>query len=459
MDKANALGEKKISSLLWSYSGPAIIGMVVNALYNVVDSIFVGRGVGEIGLEAVTLAFPLMMLLMGVGMFVGLGSGSLISIRLGQRDNAGAELILGNALMLVIVLVLSTTAISLIFLDPLLVFLGATPEVMPYARDFSLIILGGSVFMHVSFSLNNLIRAQGDPKTALKTMLIGALLNTALNPLFIFVFHMGIRGSAWATVLAQAVATVWVLVYFIRGTGTMRLKRVNLRIRRSVVYDIARIGMAPFLLQVGASLVMVVLNFKLLNYGGGLAVAAFGVVNRVLMLILMPVMGISQGAQPIIGYNFGAENYRRVIEVTKLAAVAATALCVAGFLGVQVFAEQIVRLFNGNYALVQLGATGLRLDLLMLPVIGIQLIGANYYQAVGKAGYAILFNLLRQIVLLIPMVFVLSSFLGLTGVWLAGPVADLGAAIVTAWFIIGEMKELSRRAKLQEIATDGNERM
>ena len=365
MDKSNALGEEKIATLLQRYSGPAIIGMVVNALYNVVDSIFVGQGVGEVGLVAVTLVFPLMLILMGVGMFVGLGAGSLISIRLGQKDKAGAELILGNALSLVIILVLLTTAASLWFLDPLLLFLGATPEVMPYARDFSLIILGGSIFMHVSFGLNNLIRAQGDPHTALKTMLIAALLNATLNPLFIFGFDMGIKGSAWATVVAQIVATVWVLVYFIRGTGTMQLKAANLRLHRKIFTEISRIGMAPFLLQIGAGLVMVVLNFNLLAYGGDLAVAAFGIVNRVLMLILMPVMGISQGAQPIIGYNFGAGNFRRVIEVVKLAALAATGFCLIGFAGIQIFAEQIVQLFNGHAELVQLGADGLRFYLLM----------------------------------------------------------------------------------------------
>lgn len=448
MDKSNALGEQKISSLLWNYSGPAIIGMVVNALYNVVDSIFVGRGVGEIGLVAVTIAFPLMMILMAVGMFVGLGSGALISIKLGQKDKPGAELILGNAVMLVIILVLTTTMLSLWFLDPMLVLLGATAEVMPYARDFATIILGGSIFMHVSFSLNNLIRAQGDPKTALRTMLIGAILNTLLNPMFIFVFHMGIKGSAWATVLAQAVATIWVMTYFIKGTGTMRLKKQNLKIDCKIVADIARIGMAPFLLQIGASLVMVVLNFKLLYYGGGLAVAAFGIVNRVLMLIMMPVMGISQGAQPIIGYNFGAGKHQRVIDVMKLATISATILCVFGFLSVQFFAEQIVRLFNGNAELVRQGAVGLRVYLSLLPLIGFQLIGANYYQAVGKAGYAIIFNLLRQIVLLIPMVLILPQFFGLTGIWLAGPISDLGAAIVTAWFMARELKGLRRRAQL-----------
>jgi len=238
---------------------------------------------------------------------------------------------------------------------------------------------------------------------------------------------------------------VWVLAYFIKGVGTMQLKTANLRIHLDIVSDIARIGMAPFLMQIGAGLVMVVLNFNLLNYGGGLAVAAFGIVNRVLMLAMMPVMGISQGAQPIIGYNFGAGNYRRVIEVVKLASVAATGFCLLGFAFVQIFDEHIVRLFNGNIELVRLGSTGLKLYLAMLPIIGFQLIGANYFQAVGKAGYAIVFNLLRQIILLIPMVYLLPRFWGLNGIWLAGPVSDLGAALVTACFLIREMKKLARR--------------
>jgi putative MATE family efflux protein len=449
MDQANVLGEEKITTLLRRYSVPAIIGMVVNALYNVVDSIFVGQGVGEVGLVAVTLAFPLMVILMAVGMFVGLGAAAMVSIRLGQKDKDGAELILGNAVLLMIVLVLLTTAVSLAFLDPLLVLLGATPEVMPYARDFSTIILGGSIFMHVSFGINNLIRAQGDPNTALKTMLIAALLNTALNPLFIFGFHMGIKGSAWATVASQAVATIWVMSYFIRGVGTMRLQRKNLSLRREIIAAIARIGMAPFLLQASASLVMVILNYQLLVYGGVLAVAAFGIVNRVLMLSLMPVMGISQGAQPIIGYNFGAGKYRRVIEVVKIATIAATAFCCLSFLLILAFDEQIVRLFNGNAELIRLGSTGLKTFLALLPIIGVQLIGANYFQAVGKAKYAIVFNLLRQIILLIPLIYILPNFWGLTGIWLAGPASDLVASLVTAWFMAREIKNLERRAKLR----------
>lgn len=449
MDKSAALGEHKISALLWSFSVPAIIGMVVNALYNVVDSIFVGQGVGEIGLIAVTIAFPLMMILMAVGMFVGLGAAALVSIRLGEQDKAGAELILGNAVTMVIGLVVVTTVAALWYLEPLLLLLGATPDVLPYAKDFTTIILAGSVFMHVSFGLNGIIRAQGDPKTALATMLIAALLNTILNPLFIFGLHWGIKGSAWATVLSQAVATVWVMVYFLRGSGTLKLQRRYLAVRSDVVTGIAKIGMAPFLLQVGNSLVMVVLNFSLLEYGGVLAVAAFGIINRVLMLMLMPVLGISQGAQPIIGYNYGAGHYRRVIATVKMAVVAATGLCVFGFLGVQLLDVQIIRLFNGNHELVQLGSDGLRLFLLMLPIIGFQIISANYFQAVGKAGYAIVFNLLRQIILLIPMIYILPRFWGLHGIWLAGPISDIGAALLTGIFMVRELRQLASQEKVK----------
>lgn len=448
MDKSVALGEQKIRTLLWDYSVPAIIGMVVNALYNVVDSIFVGQGVGEIGLIAVTIAFPLMMILMAVGMFVGLGAAALVSIRLGEQDKAGAELILGNALTMVIGLVIITTAGALWYLEPLLLMLGTTPDVLPYAQNFMTIILAGSVFMHISFGLNGIIRAQGDPKTALLTMLIGAVLNTILNPLFIFGLHWGIEGSAWATVFSQAVATVWVLSYFIKGSGTLKLKRQYLAVRSEVVISIAKIGMAPFLLQIGNSLVIVVLNFSLLNYGGALAIAAFGIINRVLMLMLMPVMGISQGAQPIIGYNYGAGNYRRVIATIKLAILAASGLCLFGFICVQLLDVHIIRLFNGNQELVQLGSDGLRLFLLMLPIIGFQIISANYFQAVGKAGYAIVFNLLRQIILLIPLIYILPKFWGLTGIWLAGPISDVGAALLTGIFMIRELKSLASREQV-----------
>ena len=327
MDKSTALGETEVAPLLWRFSVPAVIGVLVNAFYNVVDSIFVGQGVGEIGLTAVAIAFPITIVLLAIGMLVGLGAASLISLKLGENDKDGAEFVLGNAVSMIIGLVLFSTLLALHYLEPMLLYLGATPDVMPYATDFARIILAGSVFMHISFGLNASIQAQGDPKTSLKTMLIAALLNTILNPLLIFGFGLGIKGSAWATVIAQAVASVWVLSYFIRGAGTLKLRLRYLAVRSNIMLGIAKIGLAPLIMQLCASLIVVIFNFSLLKYGGVLAVAVFGVVSRIQMLAIMPVIGISQGAQPIIGYNYGAGQYRRVLKTIQLAGVAAVALC------------------------------------------------------------------------------------------------------------------------------------
>lgn len=432
MNQRDALEEDKVSSLLWRFSVPAVTGMVVGAMYNVVDSIFVGRGVGEVALTAVTIAFPLMTILMAVGMLVGLGAASVVSIALGQKDKFKAERTLGNALTMMVVFVLSTTGFILWQLEWLLVScLGVTAEVLPYAADFVSIILLGSLFLHVGFGLNAVVRAQGDPKTALATQVISAFVNAVLNYLFIFEFGWGIKGSATATVIAQAVAAVWVMTHFIRGQGVLRLRWIHLRLRWDIVNAIVRIGVAPFLMQIGASLVMVVFNLRVMLFGGSTAVAALGIVNRVLMLVVMPVSGISQGAQPIIGYNYGARRYDRVVEALKKAIYASTVICLIGFVGVEVFAESIVRLFNDEPKLIEFGATGLRIFLLLLPIIGFQIIGANYFQAIGKAQYAILFNILRQVLVLIPMVYLLSHYFGLMGVWLAGPVSDFAAALLT----------------------------
>ncbi len=432
MKQRDELEEDKVSSLLWRFSIPAVTGMMVGAMYNVVDSIFVGRGVGEIALTAVTISFPLMTILMAVGMLVGLGAASVVSISLGQKDKFKAEQTLGNALTMMLVFVLSTTGFILWQLDWLLVScLGVTADVLPYANDFMSIILLGSLFLHVGFGLNAVVRAQGDPKTALATQVMSAVVNAVLNYIFIFSFGWGIKGSATATVIAQAVAAAWVMAHFIRGQGVLRLRWVHLRLRWRIVKDIVRIGVAPFLMQIGASLVMVVFNLRVMVFGGSTAVAALGIVNRVLMLVVMPVSGISQGAQPIIGYNYGAKRYDRVIEALKKSIFASTIICLVGFVGVEFFAEEIVRLFNDEPRLIEIGATGLRVFLMLLPIIGFQIISANYFQAIGKAQYAILFNILRQVLVLIPMVYLLSHFFGLMGVWLAGPISDLAAALLT----------------------------
>ena len=443
MDEAQALGQEKVGKLLWRFSLPAIVGMVVNALYNVVDSIFVGNGVGEVGLTAVTIAFPIMIILMAIGMLIGIGASTLVSIRLGEQKHAEAEIILGNAFSLMVVAVVTTTALALAFLDEILLFLGAEPGVLPYAREFARIILIGSLFMHIGFGLNNIIRAEGHPKVAMATMLISAVLNTMLNPLFIFVFKLGIAGSALATVASQAVSAAWVLRFLTSDQGILRLRSANLRLDANIVWEIFKLGLSPFLMQLAASVVTVLFNYSLLRYGGDLAVAAIGIINRVSMLILMPIFGISQGVQPILGYNYGAKNYDRVIAVMRLGIIAATGISIAGFAVTQLFAEPIIRIFNDNPALIAIGADGLKAFLIMLPIIGFQVIGANYFQAAGKAGFAIFLSMSRQVIILIPAIILLPQFFGMNGIWYAAPVADIVSSILTGGYLWLELRRLS----------------
>ncbi len=442
MDQSQALGQEKISKLLWEFSLPAIVGMVVNALYNIVDSIFVGNGVGDVGLTAVTIAFPIMIVLMAIGMLIGIGASTLVSIRLGEQKYQEAECIVGNAFTLMLVAVLPTTAMALLFLDQILVWLGAEAHVLPYAREFTRIILLGSIFMHVGFGLNNIIRAEGNPRIAMATMLISAVLNTLLNPLFIFVFKLGIAGSALATVAAQAVSAAWVLRYLTSDQSALKLRWANLRLDKSIVYEIVKIGLSPFLMQLAASVVTVIYNYSLLRYGGELAVAAIGIINRVAMLILMPIFGISQGVQPILGYNYGAKNYTRMLEVIKLGMYAATAISILGFIVTQLFATPIIRVFNDNPELIAIGSGGLKVFLVFLPIIGFQIIGATYFQAVGKAGHAIFLSMSRQVIVLIPAILILPHFFGLQGIWFAGPVADFISSLVTGVYLWVELRKL-----------------
>jgi putative MATE family efflux protein len=444
MNHSQSLGEEKISTLLWRFSLPAITGMVVNAFYNVIDSVFVGRGVGEIGLTAVTIAFPIMIVLMGLGMLVGVGAAAVVSLRIGEKKQQEAEKILGNAFTLSMILAIGFSACILLFLDPILRILGAEPNVLPYARDFTRIIVLGSVFMYVGFGLNNIVRAEGNPRMAMSTTLISAGLNILLNPLFIFVFHLGVGGSALATVVSQGVSAVWILVYFLRGKSLIKLRKANMVLDKAIVLSIFKIGMSPFLMQIASSVTTILFNYTLLRYGGELAVASIGIINRIGMLMLMPIFGISQGLQPIIGYNYGAGNYSRVIKAMKIGIYAATLVSTIGFLLVQIFDKQIIMLFNDNPELIAMGSAAMRINLCMLPVIGFQIIGANYFQAVGKAGYAIVLSMSRQLILLIPLLLLLPTLLGIDGAWLASPISDFTAALLTGVFLFWELRKLSR---------------
>ncbi|MDD4599984.1 Multidrug export protein MepA [bioreactor metagenome] len=449
MHQPNALGEKSIGKLLWEFSLPAVTGMMVNALYNVVDSIFVGNGVGDLGLAAVTIAFPIMTILMAFSMLVGIGATAQISLSIGQKNKVQAERILGNAFSLSLIMALLLTVVLLIFLDPILIVLGAEPAILPYARDFTQVIVGGSIFSYIGFGLNNIIRAEGNPKIAMTTMLISAFLNLMLNPLFIFGLEMGITGSALATVISQAVSAIWVVVYFLGKRGYLKLRLLNLKLDIEITRAIFAIGMSPFFMQLAASVVTVLYNYSLIAYGGAIAVAAMGIINRVSMLMLMPIFGISQGVQPIIGYNYGAGHYERVIEALKKATIAATAVALTGFLLVELFSFQITRVFTHNPELIKVGAEGMQMFMSMTPIIGFQIVCSTYFQAVGKAKQSLLLSLSRQVIILIPMILILPSIWGLNGIWLASPIADIFSSTLTAMFLFREIRGNMRLASIE----------
>jgi putative MATE family efflux protein len=446
MDRSKQLGESSIPALLLNFSIPAITGMLVNALYNVVDRIFVGRGVGSQGIAGITVGFPLMIIIMAFGMLIGLGATSLISIRLGEQKKEEAELIMGNALTLLVAVSLVISACGLIFLDPLLILFGASKAIMPYARQYLSIILWGAVFQGIGFGMNNFIRAEGNPRIAMFTMLIGAILNTILDPVFIFVFNMGIGGAALATILSQMVSAVWVLYYFLGGASLLKFHLKNLKLRTPVVNKIFAIGSAPFAMQLAASLLNIILNNSLRIYGGDIAISAMGIINSISMLILMPIFGINQGAQPIIGYNYGARKFDRVKKTLGLAIAAATCVVIIGFIVTQLFPSSLIRMFNNkDKELISLGARGLRIFLLLLPVIGFQIVSANYFQAVGKPRHAMFLSLSRQVILLIPSLLILPRFFGLDGIFMAGPVSDAGSSILTGIWILSEIRHLERQ--------------
>lgn len=446
MEHTKQLGEARISKLLLKFSIPAITGMVVNALYNVVDRIFIGQGVGRMGIAGLTIAFPVMTVMMALAMLIGLGATALISIRLGEQRKEEAELIIGNAMVCLIGIALTVTTLGLIFLDPLLLFFGASAEVLPYARDYMKIILLGEVFMSIGFGMNHFIRAEGNPKIAMATMLLGAVANTILDPIFIFVLGWGVKGAAWATIISQAASAAWVLSYFIGKRSHLRIQIRNLKLKLDVIRQITAIGSAPFMMQMAASVIGVILNTSLLRYGGDLAISAMGIVNSIAMFFLMPLFGINQGAQPIIGYNYGAEKFDRVKKTLKLAIVAATLVVLLGFTMIRLFPESLVSLFSKqDPELIKVSSRAMQINLMMLPIIGFQIISSNYFQAVGKPQQAMILSLSRQVLLLIPALLILPRFFGLNGVYYAGPVADFGSSVITGIWLYFELKQLDRK--------------
>jgi len=448
MEEKNPLGEKKISKLLIQFSVPAIVGMMANALYNIVDRIFIGNkvGLGATGIAAITVSFPIMIILIALGLLFGIGGATLFAIKLGQKKEEEAEKAMGNAFSLLLLAGLTFTIFGQLFLTQILTLFGASVEVLPYAKEYMRIIFLGASFQIISMGMNNFIRADGNPKIAMLSMFLGAGINLILDPIFIFVLDMGMAGAALATVISQICSSIWVVGYFFSKRSRSKLKRANMRLRKALILTIISLGIPVFTLQLANSLLNVVLNKTLIAYGGDLGISAMGIVNSLQTLLIMPVIGINQGVLPIISFNFGARQFDRVKEAAKLGILAASALVMIGYLATRFFPTQLVSLFNHEPDLLRLGSFALRRWFLFAPLIGFQIIGANFFQAIGRPRSAMFLTLSRQVIFLIPAILIFPLFWGLEGILFAAPFADMLSTLVTAFFFYYGIKNLEKNA-------------
>jgi putative MATE family efflux protein len=384
-----------------------------------------------------------MLIMMAFSMLIGIGANSLVAIRLGENRKEEAEGIFGNALVLLIITSAVLSIIGLIFLEPFLKLLKTSEDIMPFAVDYLQIILLGGVFQSIGMGMNNFIRSEGNPKIAMYTMLIGAFINTVLDPVFIFVFGWGMKGAALATILSQAVSAIWVIAYFMRGKSLLKIRLKYLRLKPEYIGSILALGAAPFAMQIAASVLNFIMNFNLGKFGGDVAISGMGIVNSIITLMIMPIFGINQGVQPIIGYNYGAKKYDRVKEAYKISVVFASVIVVLGWVLTRVFPEQLVYLFNREDAeLISFGTVAIQKFLIFLPIIGFQIVSSNYFQAIGKPKYSAFLGLSRQVLVLIPALIILPEFFGLNGILYAGPLSDLISSVITGIFIVIEMKNL-----------------
>lgn len=439
------LEHEKISRLLIHYAIPAVIGTMVNALYNIVDRIFIGQGVGPLAISGLTLTFPILLFMQAFGMLIGAGAATRVSIHLGRKANDMAENVLGNAFTLTFILSVLTIVPCMLFMRPLLIAFGGSEQTIPYAEDYLYIAIPASLLASLSFSFNAVMRASGYPRKAMITMMIGAIANVILDPIFIFVFDMGIQGAAIATVISMALSAAFVMAHFVRKDSLVRFHKEYFRLKGPIVWNILTIGISPFAMQLAGSLVNVVMNHSLKKYGGDLAIGASGIITSVGMLLVMLIIGIAQGMQPIVGYNYGAGLHKRALETLKLVIILSTAITGTGFLCSALFPQIIVKAFTNDVELEAISANGLRLTLFAFLVVGSQLSISQFFQSIGVAWKAMFLSLSRQCIFLIPAILLLPPVFGLDGVWLAGPFSDILAA-VTAWlFLAHHVKNVKKQ--------------
>lgn len=443
MNDNSLMNDKSIGRLLWQFSWPTIVGMLCSALYNIVDRIFVGRGVGSLAIAATTVAFPIMMTFMALSMLIGVGATALISIRLGEQKKEKAEMVAANAITLLVVVPLIFIVLYFLFPDPILRLFGADSEVLPYARDFMHIYMLGAVFGSLSMGANNFIRAEGNPVMAMSTQVLGALLNGVLNYLFIFKLGLGIKGSALATVCGMLFSSIWVFSYYLSGRSLIKIRTKNLWPRFPVFISIISIGFAPCAMELANCVQQVILNKTVLAYSGNLALSTVGILMSVVTLLFLPILGISQGAQPLIGFNYGARQYDLVKAILKKAVISASCVSIAVYLAILIWPAEIAGLFSkGDAALTTMASKAMVVYFSLIFVIGFQVVCSGYFQSVGRAAYAALLGLSRQVLLFIPLLLILPHFWGIDGVWRAAPISDGLSTLITAVFIILEIKYL-----------------
>ena len=426
------LGTEKIGKLLKQYALPAIIAQTASSLYNMVDSIFIGHGVGPLAISGLAVTFPLMNLSTAFGTLVGLGGATIMSVLLGQHNYKAADKVLGNVLTLNTIISILFMAAALIFIDPILYFFGASENTLPYAKEYMKIILYGNAITHLYFGLNNLMRSAGNPKKAMGLTIFTVLFNTALDPLFIFVFDMGISGAAWATVISQTLALVVVMHHFSRKTRIPHFEKGYFRLDRRIAKDSLSIGFGPFLMNSAACLVTLFINQQLRKYSGDLGIGSYGICNRLTFMFVMICIGFNQGMQPIAGYNYGARKYSRVKEVFKKTAIMATVVTTICCL-LSVFAPRIAAsIFTSDPELLDMASESLRIMNLMFFLVGFQMISTNLFQCLGMVNKSILLSLSRQILILLPLLYLLPLEFGGKGVWMSFPISDFLAFVMTA---------------------------
>jgi putative MATE family efflux protein len=426
------LGTEKIGKLLKQYALPAIIAQTASSLYNMVDSIFIGQGVGPLAISGLAVTFPLMNLSVAFGTLVGAGAATMLSVLLGQKNYKAANKVLGNVVTLNIIIGLIFMGVTLMFLDPILYFFGASENTLPYAKEYITIILIGNVITHLYFGLNAAMRSSGNPKKAMALTIFTVVFNTILDPIFIFVFDLGIAGAAWATVIAQVVATVVVLRHFSDRSRAFHFEKGLFKLDMRVAKDSLAIGLGPFLMNAAACLVTLFINQQMRDYSGDLGIGAYGICNRLIFMFIMICMGLNQGMQPIAGYNYGAKQYSRVKEVFWMTAKFGTIVTLICF-AVGMFIPRIAAgIFTHDEALLDMSAEGLKILTLGFPVVGFQMIGTNFFQSLGMVKKSIILSLSRQILFLLPMLYALPLWYGANGVWMSFPISDVLSALLTA---------------------------